>query len=314
MEFAKVPAPMIHRSLGLAALLVAALVSCNNGQGNNVASASAAVSAGAPSASETGALSADGPPWVGIKKSPEVVAKALNPAGLPVYSGKTATIKGRVVIKGDPPPDVDLDAKPECAKAKDTYGKLFRVDKDGGVADVLVAVTGYTGFVPADAPSKNVVIDGCAYPQRTYAVEFGQRVDVSNAGGSTYFMPYLDGAPFRAAMVAVPHGDAVRLYPDQPGHYLLRDMMDRPFMLADVYVLSYSTADVTRADGRYEIAGVPVGKVSVDALLPVIDKTSSKKDVEVHEGENEIDLELTYDAKKDKPAIVPAPVWGDRQR
>jgi len=89
--------------------------------------------------------------------------------------------------------------------------------------------------------------------------------------------------------------------------------MNRPYLVSDVYVVPYATTDVTDLDGQYSIPNVPVGLVHVDALLPVIDKTASAKGVEVHEGENVVDLELTYDAKTDKPVPVPAPIWGDRQ-
>ena len=64
-------------------------------------------------------------------------------------------------------------------------------------------------------------------------------------------------------------------------------------------------------DGRYVIEGLPVGKVRVDALLPVLRKTTGK-DIELREGDNTLDLVLTYDAKKDRATPVPEPVWGTR--
>ena len=73
----------------------------------------------------------------------------------------------------------------------------------------------------------------------------------------------------------------------------------------------FRSFDVTAIDGRYEIRNVPVGKAKIDAFLPVINKSEGKA-IEVKEGVNVIDLELTYDQKKDAPIPVPQPLWGDR--
>jgi hypothetical protein len=113
-------------------------------------------------------------------------------------------------------------------------------------------------------------------------------------------------------MVAVPKGDAVKLYPQRDGRYLLRDQMKRPFLVSNVFVLKFPTHDVTGADGRYEIRGIPVGKVKVNALLPAVRK-AVEEEVEIKEGENTLDLVIEYDADKDKPSPIPAPVWGDRE-
>jgi hypothetical protein len=118
--------------------------------------------------------------------------------------------------------------------------------------------------------------------------------------------------PFRAAMVAVPGGKPIKLYPTEPGHYLIRDMMNRPFLLADVFVVPYATTAVTGLDGQFEIKNVPVGTVAVDAMLPVINKSVRKKPFEVHEGDNVLNLELHYDKDKDQAVPVPSAIWGDR--
>src|SRR5262249_42947203 len=170
-----------------------------------------------------------------------------------------------------------------------TYGKLFRVGQDGTVADVLVGVTGYSAFVPAREPAKKVTLRGCAASQRTIALTYGQRLEVMNVDSVRTYMPYLDGGAAPAVLVAVPGGDPVRLYPQEVGHYLLRDELPKPWLTADVFALKYATLDVTRLDGRYQIAGIPAGKVRVSAFLPAIDRTV-EKDVEIVPGENTLDL------------------------
>ena len=46
------------------------------------------------------------------------------------------------------------------------------------VADVLVAVTGYSGYLPEKEPHQTVPVRGCAYDTRTIALTFGQTIDV----------------------------------------------------------------------------------------------------------------------------------------
>jgi hypothetical protein len=250
-----------------------------------------------------------GPNWLGIPRPPDDVAKVVNPRAELPYQGKTGTVKGRVTIQGDPPPDVALPTIPaECGGAQDTYGKAFRVAADGALADALVAVTNYEGYVPAASRAKPVTVAGCAYDRRTYVAAYGQRLEIRNTDGKLSFMPYLDGAAYRAMMIALPGGAPVKAYPLEPGRFVLRDFQGRPFLQADVYVLKYATADTTGLDGRFEIRGVPVGKARIDALLPAIDKADGKE-LDVVEGENVVDLVLTYDAKSDHVAARPADPW-----
>jgi hypothetical protein len=293
--------------LGLGVL--SAGCSSEGGVGAPSVSASAVASVSSPSGSAVPAPSDSGPIWLGIPRPPEDVAKVVNPKAELPYQGKTGTVKGRVTIQGDAPPDVALAAiPPECGGALDTYGKAFRVAADGALADALVAVTNYEGYVPATSRAKSVTVAGCAYDRRTYVAAYGQRLEVRNTDGKLSFMPYLDGSTYRAMMIALPGGAPVKAYPLEPGRFVLRDFQGRPFLQADVYVLKYATAETTGLDGRFEIRGVPVGKARIDALLPAIDKADGKE-IEVVEGDNVIDLVLTYDAKVDRVAARPPDPW-----
>ena len=121
-------------------------------------------------------------------------------------------------------------------------------------------------------------------------------------------MPNLEGAPFMAVLVAVPQGDPVKFFPPQAGYYELVDKMPKPFLKAGVFVLKFATHDVTGLDGKFEIKGIPVGKVLTAALLPAIDQ-DVKKEIEIKEGDNTLDFELNFDLKKynEKPHTMPSP-------
>jgi hypothetical protein len=308
------PLPRLpQRGAALAALVaVTAVLGCEtkSSSGDKPASAAAAASGSAAAAAESDApasTSTIGAP-VAIPRPASEVAKIINPKGEAPYHGPSGTLKGTIRIQGDPPPDTDLQfpVNPCGASASATYGKLFRVGQDGTVADVLVAVTGYQGFVPAREEAKKITLQGCAFSRRTLALVLGQRIDVSNIDKIESYMPYIDGAPSRATLVAVPGGPPVRLTAIEPGHYMLRDLLPKPFLHADVFVLAYATHDVTGLDGQYEIRDIPVGKVRVSAFLPVID-TVAEQSFEIKEGENKLDLTLTYDSKKnEKKDAAPA--------
>jgi hypothetical protein len=230
------------------------------------------------------------------------VRRLVNPKGEQPYRGPTGTLRGTVTVKGDPAPalpDVTAKIPDKCKNARAVYGRAFREGMVRSLADVLVTVTEYPGFVPAKGEAVTLDAEGCAFPGRTIALTYGQRLDVKSKDGEPY-VPKLMGGQMRADMIAVPGGSAVKLYPHVPGRYTLIDQMHL-FMVADVFVLKYATFDVTGLDGKYEITGIPVGEVSVNALLPVTMATTQKK-VKIEEGKSvELDLELTFDKKKDLP-------------
>jgi hypothetical protein len=258
----------------------------------------------APSAAPPASAAAAPPsPFpVAIPRPAADIAKVVNPKGEEPYKGPTAKLTGTVKIKGEAPPTTDLKFPAgKCAEAAATYGKLFRVGLEGALADALVTVTGYKGFVPAREEAEKNTIHGCAFSRRTMALAFGQRIEVANLDRIESYMPYLDGAPKKAVIVAVPGGAPVKLITLEPGHYVLKDELPNPFLTADIFVLAYATHDVTGLDGKYEVPGIPVGEVQVTAFLPAIDKFIEQR-VTLKEGDNTLDFTLEYDPKKDDAA------------
>ncbi|MFT3769993.1 MAG: hypothetical protein QM820_31585 [Minicystis sp.] len=289
------------RTFFLGALLGLTLAGCESKPAPPAPAASASSAAPAPSGSA--AVETYGVQVV-IPGDAKRVVDAVNPKHEKPYAGPKGTLKGRVRIEGDPPPDTNLKFPPNCKEAQATYAKLFRVGLDNALADAMVAVTGYDGFVPAAGPAAKAPIRGCAVNKRTVVMTYGQRLEVANLDKLDSYVPFLDGAPSRAGMVAVPGGEAVKLYPPEPGHYMIRDTMPSG-LVADVFVLKYATHDVTGLDGQYEIKDIPVGKVQVNVFLPVLNKSQGQA-FEVKEGDNTLDITFKFDAKKDVPGAAPA--------
>ncbi len=234
----------------------------------------------------------------GLPSMQELVSKVVNPENQPAYAGPTGTVRGLVTGIGDLPPVATAHLakiKPPCPEGREVYGHLFREGMMRSLADVLVAVTGYTGYVPEKEAKQTVGARGCAYSTRTIAVTFGQTIDVVSKDGEGY-VPNLLGSRMQAQLLALPGGVPSTLYPPEPGHYLLTDDL-KVFMMADVFVLKFSTHDVTSLDGRFEISGIPVGKARISALLPTTGVVV-EKDIEIKAGETlELPLQLAFDAK-----------------
>jgi hypothetical protein len=261
--------------IALALALAAASGACRSHGGTTPVDAGAmrAAPSAAPSGSTpAAAVEVDaGPMASGIPLPAASVEAELNPRHVPAYSGPTGSIEGVVHVSGDQAPKQDVTVPFQCGEAYGTYGKAFREGNGRTLGDVLVAVTDYDGLVAARGDVSPVTIRGCAYDKRTLALEFGQRIEVRNADATQFFLPTLLGAEMPAQIVAVPRGDAVKLYPLRVGHYVLADGMNRTWMYADVFVLKYTTHAVTGLDGHFRIDGIPVGKAKVSAYLPAID-------------------------------------------
>ncbi len=234
---------------------------------------------------------------------------ALNPSGLPVYTGPTGAVRGVVTAVGDDPPRLDwvAEAVPAqgCPRALATYGALFRKGPGGQLADALVTATGYEGFIEAESAAVPVVIEGCAFDARTYVMTLGQHLEIANLDPHSY-MPRLAGSPTPALRVAMTKGSPIPIFAPRAGRYQLV-AETRPFMQAEVYVVRYPTARVTGLDGKFEIRGLPPGKVTLTAFSPALGLEGKvQKEVVVKAGATlEQSFELSFSRAKYQQEPVP---------
>jgi hypothetical protein len=250
-----------------------------------------------------------GPLATGIPVPASKVKGEINKAGREPYAGPTGAVEGTVRVSGDAAPVTPIQAPAQCTDAVAMYGKLFREGPGRTVADAMVGVTLFDGFVPARSDVYPVAIRGCAYDRRTIALAYGQRLEVKNYDASEPYLPELLGAKLPAKLLALPRGDAVRLYPMEVGQYVLTELMGKDWMKADVFVVRFATHAVTGLDGHYRIDGLPVGDLQVSAFLPAIgsDKTVDRK-VVVKAGETtKVDFVLPFKAEKASKSAPAAP-------
>jgi hypothetical protein len=294
-------AVLIPRWVLLQCALLSLATACNKkaeGEANKTA-ASASSAPAAPVAS-------------GLPGATSQVSKVVNPKNLPAYGGPTGVVQGVVSATGDQAPVASEHLKRisgACPEAREIYGRLFREGMMRSLADVLVAVTGYEGYVAEQSPKQVVAARGCAFNTRTLALTFGQTIEILSKDSETY-VPNLLGSKMAAQLFALPGGAGSTVYPQQVGHYVLTDDI-KVFMMTDVFVLAYSTHAVTGLDGRYQISGIPVGKARVSALLPATGAVV-EKDVVIEAGKTvDLAFELPFDAKafaeKNAAAAAAAP-------
>jgi hypothetical protein len=249
---------------------------------------------------------AEAPSGMAAAYRPEAVASATNPNSSPTYSGPTGSVEGTITVTGDPAPGSGFDFS-KCPDAERIYGKTFREgaplpDGSRPLADALVVITGYAGFVIAEKnPVKRVTFEGCAFSARTIDLTFGQQIAVSNKDAKLH-APQIDDNVLPALMVAPPNGDPVYVYPRKPGHALLSDQMGPAYVVADVYSIYQPLHTTSDLSGHYRVDGVPVGKLEVNVRLKTINKDVIRP-VEVIAGVvQKVDITLEYHAPIDAGA------------
>lgn len=262
--------------------------------------------ADAPPAPAPSASSADGGAAGFVKANIDYV---LNPYNLPAYTGPTGSVEGTVTIDGPPAPSVTLDSS-KCAASIDMYGKLFREGapvRPAGprpLADAVVVVVGYTDYYVRE-PSEVVKITiapPCAYPSRTLAITYGQRIEISNES-DLIFAPLIDEVSTPAVMVAPPRGtgEAIKLYPQRAGHFTLTDRLEG-FVREDLYVFRHPLHAVTDRSGHFRIDGVPVGRLKLGVAHPGAGAQAEVPIDITAGGVQKADVKVTY-----KPAAPPPP-------
>ena len=241
----------------------------------------------------------------------ELVDKTVNPNNLPEYKGPTGVVEGTVYVTGEAAPVAMGKNFDRCPAAADTYAKTFREGPplpNGSrvLADAVVGVTGYAGFIVAEKQGeKTISIRNCAFSQRSIDMTFGQALDVKNEGGAgpTLWAPDFENQSSPAVMVATPGGDPVKLYPKRPGRYRLIDRVGNAWLDADVLVSVTPLHTTSDLKGHYRIEGVPVGKLKLNAWHPSI-AHSFDKEIEVRDG---VVTTMDVSIMNDKPAQQPPP-------
>ena len=211
--------------------------------------------------------------WSGLALAAIVVLVA----GPAVAGSVTGTVKyeGRVPNL----PSIKMDADPGCAKKHSTAPKneMLVLGSDNTMGNVLVRVrSGATGDY--SAPKDAVALDqnGCQYVPHVLAVMADQPMKIKNSDGllhNVHALPKVNQG-FNQAMPGSVKEVTRSFSKTEPPFKIKCDV--HPWMAAYVAVLDNPYYDVTGADGKFSLDGLPPGDYELEAWHEKL-KTKSAK-------------------------------------
>lgn len=144
------------------------------------------------------------------------------------------------------------------------------VDKDGGLANVLVFVKSGLTEKNFPTPSEPAVLDqtGCEYSPYVMGVMVNQKIKIKNSDPTLHNVHAVPkpGTANKEFNIAQPVKDMVSEKSFPAPEVPLQLKCDvHPWMLAYVGVFEHPFFAVTDKEGNYKISGLPNGKYTVEA-------------------------------------------------
>ncbi len=201
--------------------------------------------------------------------APDAAADAT--AELPV-PGPTGTIEGVVLLDGPlPAPErLELPAAFQgvagCGDAARRYAQRFDISSPGPFPGALVAAEARAPGLGPPVPRRLIVRDCDITPRFVFAKE-NDPVLLGTEGRRPH-LPTIVGSGAMIDQLLIPGQPDRTLQFPSPGTYPVR-IRDLPeFVGAMIYRLRQRFIDTTDVQGRFRIAEVPVGRVTVNAWYP----------------------------------------------
>ena len=218
----------------------------------------------------------------------------------PVDEATAATITGRILFQGTPPPEekIDMSEEPDCADMypEGAYTQRVEVNPDGTLKDVFVYVKeGLPADLEFPTPSAPVTIDqkGCRYHPHVLGIQADQPLRILNSDPllhNIHAKPEIN----RSFNVSQPTAGLETTRKFSKPEVLVRVECDvHGWMLAFVAVLTHPYYSVTGEDGSFTIKGLPPGEYVIEAWQ----ETYGTQTMTVTVGPQETkEIEFTYTA------------------
>ena len=212
---------------------------------------------------------------------------------------QAATISGTIKFDGEAPKfkEIKMDADPICLThhKEAVLPQSLILGEGGAMGNVFVYVK--SGLPKKDfaAPQDPVVIDqkGCMYDPHVVGVMVGQTVKILNPDGTLHNVHALSkvNAEFNMAMPKF-RTEVTKIF--DKAEFMFAVKCDvHPWMGAWLAVMPHPYFNVTKTDGKFEIANLPAGTYEIEAWHEKLGtKTAS---VTVAEGETKT-VDFTFAA------------------
>ena len=205
----------------------------------------------------------------GCGSPPEPAATAPAVTENPVDPATAGSIAGRIVLEGSPPAaePINMASDPYCESQGGGTNGEYTTGAGGTLGNVLVYVKDGLGDLKFPVPAAPAVLDqkGCLYLPRVLGLQVGQTLEIRNSDSTLHNMH------------AIPENNqefnkALSLQGLNHTHTFSTAEVMVPFkcdvhrwMRSYVGVLPHPFFAVTRADGTFQLTGLPPGTYTVEA-------------------------------------------------
>jgi plastocyanin len=206
--------------------------------------------------------------------APAAQSARLATGEVPIVPGvpglRVGGLAGRVLLRGAPPPEKEIQMDPACGTlhpALKPATRFFVVSTNGGLADVFVVLTRTAAWEPLAPPRALVEIRqrGCEYFPYVTAAQVGQTVRVFNDDPllhNVHPTPTVDGN-HESNRAQLPRALPLDFTFTSPEPFLRFKCDVHPWMFAYVNVVEHPFFAVTDAEGKFALPEPPPGDYAV---------------------------------------------------
>jgi len=214
--------------------------------------------------------------------------------------GNAADLSGKIILKGTPPPELDLEKEldPQCSAihTKPAKTRFYIVDANGGLADVVVYVKSGVPAGQYKPPQEALTIDqkGCEFNPYISAAMVGQEIKFLNSDPILHNVNHTgsDDLQKRPPNIAqLPKAAPIsRAFGKQEQLFVKVKCDVHRWMFAFIAIFDHPFFAVSGKDGSYKISNLPPGKYTIEAIHRKAGKVS--REIEITDAPATLDLTL----------------------